>query len=444
MCGQCIEGYSLKLGGYECARCSKSPLVGTILVIAFTSTGVVLILLLLRLDLTISTGAINGLILYSNIVYLNSDTFLPMSVEGTSIHLVNAVRVLSTFQAWMNLDFGISACFFHGYNTYISTWMQFVFPLYMWLLIIMIVLASWYSSTVAKVTTSNTVSVLATLLLLSYAKLLKTSIETFSSVKLSFLNGTPFNTVWKQDGNIPYLGRFHLPLFLMSLLMVIAYIIPFTLLILLGPLLLFKWIHKIKPFLDAFYGPYTTRYRYWPGLLLLTRVVVIGIFASYSTNDNPFKLMTISVMVMALFIIWLLIGRTHTISIYRKRRFNYLELFFLANLGIISVVSLYITQFTDSARKLRNQQALAIVMVGSVLIVFCGIIAYQISLTVLKFRAIREISNAMLTKYKMQQKPFEDIAQLPGDTDSTAAVQVTNTTVDIRSNKLREPLLTEN
>lgn len=233
--------------------------------------------------------------------------------------------------------------------------------------------------------------------------------------------------------------------------MVIAYIIPFTLLILLGPLLrakshymLFKWIHKIKPFLDAFYGPYTTRYRYWPGLLLLTRVVVIGIFASYSTNDNPFKLMTISVMVMALFIIWLLIGRTHTISIYRKRRFNYLELFFLANLGIISVVSLYITQFTDSARKLRNQQALAVVMVGSVLIVFCGIIAYQISLTVLKFRAIREISNAILTKYKMQQKPFEDIAQPPGDTDSTAAVQVMHTTVDIRSNKLRESLLTEN
>ena len=145
--------------------------------------------------------------------------------------------------------------------------MQFVFPLYIWLLILVIVLASRYSSRISRITPSNTVSVLATLLLLSYAKLLKTSIEVVSPVQLTLLNGSMTSKQWKSDANILYLRKLHLPLFLMSLVITISYVIPFTLLILLGPLLQAKshyrvlnWINKLKPLLDAFYGPYTSRY----------------------------------------------------------------------------------------------------------------------------------------------------------------------------------------
>ena len=455
MCGECIQGYSLKLGGYDCASCSKSPLVGVVLVVAFTCAGAILVFLLLRLDLTISTGALNGLIFYSNIVYLNNDIFLPTSKVG-GVHLQNAVKILSTLLAWMNLDFGISTCFFDGYNTYISTWMQFVFPLYIWLLILIIVFASWYSTIVARITTSNTVPVLATLLLLSYAKLLKTSIEVFSSVRLFSLDGELLEIVWKQDGNIPYLGQYHIPLFLMSLLMVILYIVPFTLLVLLGPLMrakshyrIFRWIHKIKPFLDAFYGCYTVKYRYWPGLLLLTRVAIIGLFSSHFTNDSPFKLMTISMMVLVLFIFWMLIGRTTTTSFYRKWNFNYLELFFLSNLGTLSAVSRYTTQFTD--KSLRNQQVLAIIMVGSAFLVFCGITAHQISQVLLRFESIRRISDSVQAKVQhfVGCKVPEDNVQLnvaaAGDTDSAAPVAPSYTEIDVRhSNKLRESLLTGN
>ena len=301
-CGQCIEGYSLMLGRSECGKCPRSPLVGAALIMAFSCAGVILVVLLLMLDLTISIGAINGLIFYSNIVYLHRDIFF----MGSS----STIKFLFTYQAWMNLDFGITMCFFDGYTTYVSTWMQFVFPLFIWFLVLAIILASSYSRNLAKITT---VRVLATLLVLSYAKLLNTSIEALSSVKLFSLDGDIINT-WKQDGHVHYLGRSHTPLFLMGLLILIAYIIPFTLLILLGPLLqaksrytIFKWINKFKPFLDAFYGSYiyTIRYRYWPGLLLLTRVVVIIILVFYPqddynfTDDHPVKLMAILIMVLA-------------------------------------------------------------------------------------------------------------------------------------------------
>ena len=452
MCGECTQGYSLKLGGYECASCSKSPLVGVVLVVAFTCAGAILVFLLLRLNLTISTGALNGLIFYSNIVYLNNDIFLPTSKVG-GVYLQNTVKILATFLAWMNLDFGISTCFFDGYNTYLSTWMQFAFPLYIWLLILIIVFASWYSTIVARITTSNTVPVLATLLLLSYAKLLKTSIEVFSSVRLFSIDGELLQIVWKQDGDIPYLGRYHILLFLMTLLMVIFYIVPFTLLVFLGPLMrakshyrMFRWIHKIKPFLDAFYGCYTIKYRYWPGLLLLTRVAIIGIFSSYFTNDSPFKLMTISMMVLVLFIFWMLIGGTTTTSFYRKRNFNYLELFFLSNLGTLSAVSRYTTQFTE--KSLRNQQVLGIIMVGSAFLVFCAITAHQISQVLLRYRSIRIINDSVQAKVK-HFVGYRDNVQLnvaaAGDTDSTAPVAPSYTEIDVRhSNKLRESLLTGN
>jgi hypothetical protein len=386
MCGACVANYSLQLGGYDCADCSNSTYKGVLLLLAFAFIGIGLVLLLLGLNLTVSSGMINGLIFYSNIVYLNSDTLLPIARDGSSTitHLQNAVRILLTFQAWMNLDFGIVICFFDGYDTYMSTWMQFVFPLYIWLLILIIVLASRYSRRISKMTTSNTVSVLATMLLLSYAKLLKTSIDaaSFTDIKLIYYPST--HHVWILDGNIPYLQGKHLPLFLMSLLTMLVYILPFTLLILLGPLLQAKshhkvlnWINKLKTFLDTFYGPYTNRYRYWPGMLLLARVIVLLIYTYYSLGDSSFKLLTVSVVVAVLLACWMLIGKARNTSLHRKARLDVLELSLLINLEIFVVTSIYNTYIAEN---LVNQQGLAIAMVGSVLATFCGILVHQNSL----------------------------------------------------------------
>ena len=239
-------------------------------------------------------------------------------------HLQNVVHFLRTFQAWMNLDFGIEMCFFDGYDTYISSWMQFVFPLYIWLLILIIVLASRYSTRVSKLTTSNTVPVLATLLLLSYTKLLITCIEAISFTNLDMIDDDTKNfstkyPVWILDGNISYLCAKHLPLFLMSVFTIVVYIVPFTCLLLFGSKLQAKshlkflnWVNKLKPFFDAFYGPYTRRYHYWTGILLLARVVIFLLFALFSQGDAYYELMTITVSISLLVVLWIVIGRTHS------------------------------------------------------------------------------------------------------------------------------------
>ena len=99
---------------------------------------------------------------------------------------------------------------------------------------------------------------------------------------------------------------------LMSVLVVMVYIIPFTLLVLLGPLLQAKshhkalhWVNRIKPFLDAFYGPYTSWYRYWPGILLLARLVTLVVFSSFY-DDSKLKLVMASVIVLVFLFISML------------------------------------------------------------------------------------------------------------------------------------------
>ena len=435
MCGACVAEYSLQLGGYECADCSDSTYKGVLLLIAFAVIGIALVLLLLGLNLTVSTGMINGLIFYSNIVYLNSDALLPTTREGNSTHLQNTVRILSTFQAWMNLDFGIVTCFFDGYDTYRSTWMEFVFPLYIWLLILIIVLASRYSKRISKITTSNTVSVLATLLLLSYVKLLKTSIEVFSFVELYSLDdASVYYYAWKQDANIPYLSfQLHLPLLVMSLLIVLIYVIPFTLLILLGPLLqakshhrVLRWINKLKPFLDAFYGPYTSRYRYWPGVLLLSRLLVTSV-ASYS----PIKLLTVSLMAPVLLVLWMVIGKINAVSLNQKTLLNYLELFLLLNLTVFVIIS-------ASGLSQISQQGLAVAMVGSVMALSCVILGYQIFLTFSKCKAVHKIINNIAKRKPPgeSRNPTEKVQDISTNT-TQSLVEITTS-----NDQLREPLLT--
>jgi len=57
-------------------------------------------------------------------------------------------------------------------------WLKFLFPLYVWVLVGAMILSSMYSTNIAQLTGSNAVPVLATLFLLSYAKLLRSVIAT--------------------------------------------------------------------------------------------------------------------------------------------------------------------------------------------------------------------------------------------------------------------------
>lgn len=202
--------------------------------------------------------------------------------------------------------------------------------------------------------------------------------------------------------------------------MIIVYIIPFTLLVSLGPLLiskskykLLRWVHKVRPFLDAFHGPYTRTYYYWPGILLLVRIVLACIIAFYSTGDGSFILLSITVALVSLLVLWQLMGKTHQVSLHRKNKINLLELFFIINLISFAVTSLYLSLKYPS--DIQKQQVLAVAMVGSVFAVFCLIVAYHIIHTVRSWGITNKIIRTIYRRKKVTERAVQ---QEPLDGDS--------------------------
>ena len=122
---------------------------------------------------------------------------------------------------------GIETCFYNGLDAYAKTWFQFLFPLYIWLIVITIIVSSHHSTRVSRLSGKNAVQVLATLFLLSYAKLLRIIITTFSATQLVYPNGH-HKLVWLYDGNVDYFRGKHIPLFIASLILLIFVSVPYT------------------------------------------------------------------------------------------------------------------------------------------------------------------------------------------------------------------------
>ena len=173
LCGKCKEGLSLVLGSSQCKECSNNYLA---LLIPFALAGVLLVTLLFLLHLTVAAGTLHGLIFYANIVAANHHIFFPQSSNHPA----------SIFIAWLNLDLGIQTCFYNGMDAYAKTWLDLVFPVYIWVIVGFFVYISDRSVTVTKILGSSPVPVLATLFLLSYAKVLRTIIAALSLTVLHY------------------------------------------------------------------------------------------------------------------------------------------------------------------------------------------------------------------------------------------------------------------
>ena len=328
VCGACAGSHSLMLGGSYCRICSNSHLA---LILPFALMGIVLVAFLTFLRITVVTGVLNSIILYSNILQTTRNSLLPF----------NTRNILTVFLSWMNLDFGFQTCFYNGLDAYQQTWLQMVFPLYVWLLIGTIIFISRYSITVSKVIGHNPIAVLATLILMSYMKILKIIVEVYSSMELYYpVNSTV--TVWLKDANVPYLQTQHLGLTIVITLILVFFFLPYTLLLLLGHELFrftgrryFGWLDKIKPLLEAYHAPYRVRTRYWTGLLLLVRCALYVIFLRFSQSSNK----TFMALNITFCILGFTLGIVYAGRIYRKAAVNVVEVFIYLNLIVLSATA---------------------------------------------------------------------------------------------------------
>ena len=416
LCGACTTNHSLILGNSKCQKCSNMYLL---LLFAFAGAGIALVVFLSFLRLTVATGMINSIILYANIVQANKSFFFPNSAH---------VNVLTVFIAWMNLDLGFPTCFYHGMDAYALTWLQFAFPIYVWVLISLIIVTSRYSTVMTKLIGSNPIAVLATLLLMSYAKVLKNIIGIYASVHLEYPNTTV--TVWLKDASVPYLKSKHLHLAVVGSIFITVFFLPYTFLLLLGYRLYYfssfrylRWFMiRMKPLLDSYYAPYEKHTRYWTGLLLLVRCTLYIVFSFDSIGGTDKSLLAIiTVYTILIVTAWL------SVKIYRSYYVNVIEAFVYTNQIVLAA----------AASNKANSTALVDTLVGMVFAIMIGIILYHFHLQYIAKSALwlRVIASLMQVRKKHSAKNNTEKAPLVPSEEKQI---VTKSVVHLRESLLEE------
>ena len=436
LCGGCPENYSVSLGGSKCKDCTSTHnFIWLTLVLAVL--GMALVAFLLVCNITISAGTLNGLVLYANIV----------STSGvTTLHNCSISPLLSIFVAWVNLDLGIETCFSSGMDTYQKTWLQFVFPLYIWLLVVAIIVASYYSTTAMKLFGRNNIAILSTLFLLSYSKLLKTITAALSGTHI--LRSSADNVsddfvayrVWTHDGNIEYLKGKHVALFTAALLVLILLFLPYTLLLIFGQCVRSisgkrcRWVLKIirstafVSVLDAYHAPYKRKHRYWTGLVLLVRCVLFILFATNPTTD---ALLT-NMFIVTLLVILILLVKILTGNVYKSFHVEFLELLFLLNLGFLSATLYYVGGRGDGD---LNMCTVTTVSFSASFVGFIGIVIYHTSLRIVRMEFCARIKHTFLKRWPVRQTS-QPTGSTVLDSINLTNVPPTSTTVDLREQLL--------
>ena len=349
LCGQCKSGFSSVFGSPQCRVCSN---VWLSLLIIFAIAGITLVVIIFVLNLTITSGTINGIIFYANVISINGTILFPT---------INTFHPLFVFISFLNLDLGIVTCFYDGMDEYAKVWLEYVFPVYLIVIVGVIIIMARYTSWAQRAVQSNGVPVLSTLLFLSYTKLLRNaSTVLFYNVGITHVSSGRIEQVWAVDANIEYFGLKFTILFIVSLLIFLLIVIPFTFVMLFTKTFLrFKYVSHFKPMLDAYQSPFANPFRFWLGYRLLIRAFLFSISALDTQNVLLINSITLSGLAI-------MHGYFRPFNNFYC---NLWDLSFLLNLATLFVVSLYFGEANN---------IMVSILVGISLVSFGALIVYHI------------------------------------------------------------------
>ena len=192
----------------------------------------------------------------------------------------------------------------------------------------------------------NIIKVLATLAFLLYTNLVFSTIVAlqYATLYIRDSNGSQYSKlIWYHDGNVPYFGPKHIPLFIVASICAVVMLFFVISLLLIqclqkrSELVCFSWVERLRPFYEAFTGPYHDSYRFWPGFILFMRsglYVMNFLILAYIYSDALFRIRMLDTA--AIFIVIMSLACIFPQGVYKRWPLNILEFSFYLNLCITS------------------------------------------------------------------------------------------------------------
>ncbi len=316
LCGRCKKELSRVLGSYDCERCTNYFLV---LVVVFAILGLVLVVIIAVFNITITTGYINGMIFYSNVmtIYLSS----PSPAFNASFFQVPVIL--------LNLQLGIKTCLYDGMNDIDAALLSFIFPVYLLLILVLItvfVKLVHNKHLVKFLNTINITHVFATLILLSLTSIMRSCIDALNFTDIN-VEGE-INRRWWIDPSQDYFESSHIALVFIAIIFLLVFPLP-LLIVLLFPQFFLRY-SRLKPLLDAFIAPLRQESLFWVGLRIACRIF----FLLLSLLEDKYLF-----PILSLFIAFLAVLEAY-IKPFKNTLQNLVDLSIMLNLTLMSILAI--------------------------------------------------------------------------------------------------------
>ena len=301
LCSQCIPGYSVTFGSDQCAKCSNWWLLT---LIAYGLAGPLLIYLLYALKLTLTTGKLNGIIFYSQIMNIKvplnySDIVTGHKLADIFCSFVRGVLLLIS----LNINFSIPLCFYDGMTELWKTGLGLLFPVYLLSIVIGLIVISRYSVRLSNRIANSSVQVLVTVVHISFSTLLSSLFNVFTPVYIYTNTSDVPLVVWQNDGTVEYGKGGHLILMIVAGLVVGPILTTYLTVLLAGrPLMKINRIREyLRPIYEAIHAPYKQNREF----LFSFSIIFIAFTFLLSTlfiGTNPAVGIAIGVLIICLYL----------------------------------------------------------------------------------------------------------------------------------------------
>ena len=287
LCSTCavVNGlkYSVVFGSKECQYCSNWWLLTLVL---YALAGPLLIYLLFALKLTLTTGTINGVVFYAQMYGIIKGVRHTKSSHNFGAIYFDVTDSAITF---INLNLGVSLCFYNGMTELWKTGISLLFSVYLLIIVVILIILCRYSVWLSNKISHSSVQVLVTVVHLSFSRLLTTTMDVFTPINI-YLNttDTPLK-VWYSDATIEYGKHGHLILMVITASIVGPILITYLTILIAGRPL--QKIHPkireyIRPIYEAIHAPYKRNKEFFFAARVVLAVFYYLLYSMYRGNDR--------------------------------------------------------------------------------------------------------------------------------------------------------------